>query len=258
MRIFTISDIHIDYKENRRWLFNISTEEYKDDILILAGDITDDSSLVIKALVSLKKCFRDVLFVPGNHDLWVHRNVVRNSLENFNVIRTITDNCGVIMEPVSYGDLSIVPLFGWYDYSFGDPSDKLREIWFDYLACKWPDHLDEKDITRHFTSMNEPFLDTKNEFIISFSHFMPRVDIMPSFIPEERRILYPVLGTNLLEEQVRRLKSNIHIYGHTHVNSRINKDGIEYINNAYGYPSETSITLKELICVYEMTNKEGH
>lgn len=252
MRVFVISDVHIDYKSNRNWLFNISGEDYKNDILILAGDISNDASLVIKAFVSLKKCFRDVFYVPGNHDLWIHKNIVRNSLDNFHLLMTIADNCGVIMEPVSYGRLSIVPLFGWYDYSFGEPSDILMGIWLDYATCKWPDNFDERDITRLFISMNEPFLDMKNEVIISFSHFMPRLDIMPSYIPQDRRILYPVLGTDLLEQQIRRLKSNIHIYGHTHVNRRVVKDNTQYINNAYGYPSEINITLKELICVYEM------
>ena len=40
MRIFTISDLHIDYSENQRWVEGISTFDYQEDILILAGDIT--------------------------------------------------------------------------------------------------------------------------------------------------------------------------------------------------------------------------
>jgi Icc-related predicted phosphoesterase len=156
------------------------------------------------------------------------------------------------MKPYSLGSLSIVPLFGWYDYSFAKPSDELKKIWTDFTACKWPDGFLESEITEYFLSFNESVINTQNQFIISFSHFLPRIDLMPFFIPLERRILYPILGTFRLEQQIRRLGSQIHIYGHTHVNNRINKNNTVYINNAFGYPHETRIARKELLCVYEL------
>jgi Icc-related predicted phosphoesterase len=107
------------------------------------------------------------------------------------------------------------------------------------------------EITRHFISMNVPLLNTTNKLIISFSHFMPRIDIMPDFIPLFQRRLYPVLGSSLLEQQIRKLGSHIHVYGHSHVNRFIEKDGVTYINNAFGYPYETAITAKKLLCIYE-------
>jgi predicted phosphodiesterase len=253
LRVFAVSDVHIDYVENRKWLFSLSENDYRDDVLILAGDITSNISAVIKALVYLKKCFMEVLFIPGNHDIWVnHSNNNRNSLDNFQLLKKIAFNCGIKMEPYHFASLSIVPLFGWYDYSFGKPSRKIYDIWIDYAACEWPEGYDEKSITRHFISMNESFLKVKNDFIISFSHFVPRIDVMPSFIPVHKRILYPVLGSDLIEKQIRSLGSNIHIYGHSHVNARGFIDNIEYINNAYGYPSETIITAKKLVKIYDI------
>ena len=74
---------------------------------------------------------------------------------------------------------------------------------------------------------------------------------MPSYIPFAKMVLYPVLGTTLLEKQIRRLGSNIHIYGHTHVNANVVKDNIRYINNAFGYPYEHHIAAKEMLCVWE-------
>ena len=41
MRVFAVSDLHIDYKANFEWLLSISEFEYQHDILILAGDLTD-------------------------------------------------------------------------------------------------------------------------------------------------------------------------------------------------------------------------
>jgi hypothetical protein len=74
---------------------------------------------------------------------------------------------------------------------------------------------------------------------------------MPSFIPASKRILYPVLGTALLEQHIRQLRPWVHVYGHSHVNQQIELDGISYLNNAFGYPSETW-THKSLVRIMEV------
>lgn len=251
MRIHAISDIHVDYPENRRWLHNLSMQDYQEDTLILAGDITDIVPLFAEALESLKKRFQEVLFVPGNHDLWVHRNDSPDSLTHFYNIVKLAGQYGVHTGPVHFGSLSIIPLFGWYDYSFGEPSEQILDLWMDFSACRWPDGLDEKKITQLFIALNNGSVPVENQTLISFSHFLPRIDLMPSAIPVEKRILYPVLGTSLLEQQIRTLGSDIHVYGHSHVNMNIQKEGITYINNAFGYPSETRISKRKLCCIFE-------
>ncbi len=252
MRIFAVSDLHIDYAENAKWLFGLPKNDYNNDILVLAGDISSNMQAVIKAFAALKSRFYEVLFIPGNHDLWIDRNNNRNSFDNFHLIKTIAANCGIVMEPAHYNTLSIVPLFGWYDYSFGEPAKELYDIWIDYTACVWPDGYDESSVTQTFISMNSGFLKIKNDFLITFSHFLPRIDLMPPFIPQHKRNIYPVLGTVLLEKHIRQLRSNMHIYGHSHVNTSVMIDGIRYINNAYGYPSEKRIASKKLLKIYEL------
>ncbi len=251
MRIYAISDLHIDYEENKKWLFNLSQSDYKNDMLILAGDITDITVMLTSAFEVLKKKFSEVFYVPGNHDLWVARNDGDCSLEKFHQLIDIAEENEIHTEPVSFEDITIVPLFGWYDYSFGSPSQELTKSWVDYSACKWPDDFTEEKLTKHFLALNTLPTNTVGQTIISFSHFLPRIDIMPSFIPVYRRIVYPVLGTSSLDLQIRELGSKIHIYGHTHVNWQSKIDGITYINNAYGYPHESVITRKELVCIHE-------
>lgn len=254
MRVFITSDIHVDFEENYRWFNNLSSFDYQDDILILAGDVTDIIPLFEKTLKSLRERFLEVIFVPGNHDLWVQRSHVKHSLKKLQIIKTITADCGIRMEPFLLPSLSIIPLFSWYDYSFGQPSQEIFETWVDYTACKWPNSYDVNSITQYFTAMNEPFinLNNTNQYIISFSHFLPRIDIMPVYIPCGKKSLYPVFGTTLLEKQIRKLNSRIHVYGHSHVNNQIKKDNTLYINNAFGYPYETLITTKKMKCVFEI------
>ena len=50
--------------------------------------------------------------------------------------------------------ISIIPLLGWYDYSFGEPSEELRSRWMDYHCCRWPSGFTDQDIAAHFAALN--------------------------------------------------------------------------------------------------------
>ncbi|HKX31126.1 MAG TPA: metallophosphoesterase [Blastocatellia bacterium] len=251
MRVFTLSDIHVDYSVNARWIEKLSTSEYRDDLLILAGDVSDSLRLLEWSLTTLAARFKQVLYVPGNHDLWVIRDgEQRTSLEKFDQVSRVAEQSGASMQPFHYRDLSIIPLLGWYDYSFGQPGSELRRHWMDYRACRWPDGFEESQVATYFESLNNPNPGVVGGTCITFSHFLPRIDLMPEYIPKEKRILYPVLGSARLDEKIRALKPKIHVYGHSHVNRRIQIDGITYVNNAFGYPRETSITSKQLLCIH--------
>jgi len=74
--------------------------------------------------------------------------------------------------------------------------------------------------------------------VVSFSHFLPRVDVLP---PKER-VFYPTLvkvaGTRALDTQLRLFRSTCHVFGHTHIDWNKEIDGVRYVQNAFGYPKE--------------------
>ncbi|MCY6381221.1 metallophosphoesterase [Hoeflea prorocentri] len=252
MRIFATSDLHVDYRENGRWVSDLSTTDFTDDVLILAGDISDSLERIERTLTALAARFKRVLYVPGNHDLWVLRDKgISDSFEKFGFVRDVINNSGATSEPFHGAKTSIIPLLGWYDFSFGEPSDELKRRWMDFRACRWPDDARNSDVTAHFIKMNEPVPDRSRPFVITFSHFMPRIDLIPSFAPPKSRMLLPILGTGLIDEQIRRAGASLHVYGHSHVNRRAVRDGVVYINNAFGYPSEGRFTAKKLLCIHE-------
>ena len=252
MRVFALSDIHIDYDVNAKWIANLSIAEYQDDALILAGDVTDTRRLLEWCLGALAKRFKKVLFVPGNHDLWVMReDRGKNSLQKFDDVCAVVESSGASMQAFRERGVSIIPLLAWYDYSFGEPCEGLKSIWMDYRACRWPSGFMEKDVAAYFAAFNDKQVSPAGNKTITYSHFLPRIDLMPWFIPSANKLLYPVLGSAQLERQLRRLNSSIHVYGHSHVNRHVEIDGVSYINNAFGYPSETGITSKSLICIHE-------
>jgi len=105
----------------------------------------------------------------------------------------------------------------------------------------------------YFAGLNKPFLNKKYDApVISFSHFLPRREIMfrngkiptPEVIRKYDRNppfnFSRVAGSAFIEQQLRQLHSVMHIYGHQHINRDRPVDGVRYISNCLGYPAERS------------------
>lgn len=250
MRLFALSDIHVDYGANARWVDALSAEDHRDDTLILAGDLTEDRRLLAWCLGRFVAKFRQVLFVPGNHDLWVRRDAdIACSLRKFDEVLSIAADAGAFMQPRLHGDALVVPLLGWYDYSFGMPCDELRAMWMDYRACRWPEAFEPAQVAAHFLRMNPEALPQPARRVVTFSHFLPRIDLIPFFVPRAMRRLDPVLGSSGIERQLRALGADLHVYGHSHINRRVAIDGVVYVNNAFGYPQEGMIAARRLLAL---------
>jgi Icc-related predicted phosphoesterase len=231
MRVFATSDLHTDYKENFVWLTELSDTAYRDDTLIVAGDVSDRLEIIRQTLLLLRSKFRHVLFTPGNHELWV-RNSELNSIEKFHQVLKLCDNIGVITTPLRLDDLWIVPLFSWYDGVY----DADMKAWVDFHLCKWPDNI--QSLPDHFLSLNEPRLRSYDAHVITFSHFIPRAELLPP--PEYMRFnwLPHVSICAALDAQIRQLNSTVHVCGHTHTTIDTVIDGVRYIQNAVRYPKE--------------------
>jgi len=111
MRVFAVSDIHVDYKENLAWTLSLDNKEYANDILILAGDVTDKMSLLKQVLVSLAASFKAVMFVPGNHELWVQENDFDCSLDSSRQSLNFVNHVAFIQTFLSCLRLASCPCF---------------------------------------------------------------------------------------------------------------------------------------------------
>lgn len=252
MRVFTVSDIHIDFSCNKKWLLSLSKQEYANDILILGGDISHDLSLIELAFRTLTSCFKDVFYIPGNHDLWSERGR-ETSWQRFETLNQISDSYNIHRHSHEYEQFIVVPILCWYDYSFGSVSERLKRQWGDFFRCNW-EEMNDAQVNKRFLKQNH-FVANTNKRIISFSHFLPRMDVLPT-IARLNKLLAPVLGTKDLEKLIRKWPSSIHIYGHSHINVYTWRKGILYINNAFGYPRETDITAKKLLDItYDVFTK---
>ena len=119
-----------------------------------------------------------------------------------------------------------------------DEDKETMKAWSDQYYCRWPDGFNPIDLYRY----NQPFItafdDSDESPIISFSHMVPRRDLLPSRVFLTYKFLPYVMGSTILEEQIRQLHSTIHCYAHAHINNEVMIEGVRYIQNALGYPHE--------------------
>lgn len=247
MRILTISDLHTDFRENWQLVEQIPESLYKGDILIVAGDIADSTEIIKRTLSLLRSKFKMVFYTPGNHELWV-RNENYDSIEKLLRILRLCQSLDVETMPAKVNNIWIVPLFSWYDLEFDSSyTDDNLEGWADFHFCKWPQGM--RRIYEYFIELNVPNIRNYDGSVISFSHFLPRIDLLPAKEMLKFKGLGKVAGCKLLENQIRELKSIIHLFGHSHINRDCVIDGVRYVQNALSYPKErrtANLILKEV------------
>ena len=238
MRVFAISDLHTDFKENMLVIEHLPDKTFNEDTLIVAGDVADRLEIIEYTLALLRSKFRQVCYVPGNHELWV-RDGAYDSIEKLRRVLEMCRRIDVETNPVKIDGLWVVPLFSWYDPAFdSDDNRDLEELegWADFYFCKWPAGVD--DVCRHFLDLNEANIGRPGGPVISFSHFLPRRDLLPPRESLRFKNLPKVSGCAGLEQQIRRLESVVHVFGHSHINTDRVIDGVRYVNNALLYPRE--------------------
>jgi len=239
MRLFATSDVHTDFKDNMLWLQQLSDTAYRDDALIVAGDISDRLEIIRETLELLRAKFRHLLFTPGNHELWVRREPI-NSIEKLQSILALCDELDVATTPLRLDEIWIVPLFSWYDGDFAPEMTTeraaARQSWADFHFCKWPEEA--APLPDYFLRLNEPHLKNYDAPVITFSHFLPRADLLPPVEYLRIRWLPSVSICAALDSQIRQLSSSVHVCGHTHISFDRVVDGIRYVQNAVRYPKE--------------------
>lgn len=263
-RLWAISDVHIDSEKNRQLLLNLCDETFQHDMLIIAGDVTDDLHKLLHFLKIMQQKFQTVAFVPGNHELWLRKKDFQNSIEKFNAILNRCRSLGIATDPIRLGHnddaVWVVPLFSWYEGpEDGNSSlflekqgveDATKSMWRDYFLTRWPQSL-QTSVADYFLGINTKNVQTTFDApVVSFSHFLPRGELIfrqPDIAqppklntsdPHPEFNFSRVAGTWRLDAQIRSLNSKVHIYGHQHRNRTRLIDGVTYVSHCLGYPGE--------------------
>jgi len=197
--VYALSDLHTDHPGNMR-LFK-ELPDRPDDVIILAGDISHNLQQVEDTFKLFLARFRHVFFCPGNHDLWLHsKDGCKDSIEKLQKLLGLCKKLGVHTQPRAVGGgILVVPMLSWYEPGFDPDPDvedstlaPVEKTMSDFSVCKWPQPLSGSDgsLARRIDGLNAELPDL-GEFstVISFSHFLPRHEL----VPEKRYLAYPHL-----------------------------------------------------------------
>src|SRR5438477_2530211 len=68
-RLLAVSDLHVRYPENRKFVEDLRPGS-DEDWLLVPGDVGDRWADIEWALRELSRRFATVIWAPGNHELW--------------------------------------------------------------------------------------------------------------------------------------------------------------------------------------------
>jgi predicted phosphodiesterase len=254
MKLYAVSDLHLGNKANRRALSDVSS--HPGDWLILAGDIGETAAHLELAFKALKPRFAQLVWVPGNHELWTLpvANATARGHFKYNELVELCRSYGVLTPEDPYpiitidgNAIRIAPLFLLYDYSFR-PLDIPIEQALEW-ACETGDVCSDVVLLDPYPypgiaewcharcELTERRLERcRNDLpTVLINHFPLREDLarLPS-IP--RFTVW--CGTRRTEDWHLRFNATVVVSGHLHIPSTSHRDGVRFEEVSFGYPEQ--------------------
>ncbi|MDN6226517.1 metallophosphoesterase family protein, partial [Corynebacterium flavescens] len=118
--LWAVSDLHAAVKINGGRIDELVPPDPA-DWLIVAGDVAERTELVLRILHELQRRYAQVIWVPGNHELFSRSQDRFQGREKYTELVEGCREMGVITPEDPYpvfAGVTIVPLFTLYDYSF--------------------------------------------------------------------------------------------------------------------------------------------
>ena len=253
MRLWAIADLHLAAEVNREALRTLP--RFPEDWLIVAGDVCENTDLFTEALDWLSRRFAQVIWVPGNHELWLTDRTTAplGSVAKYDALVAIARRLGVLTPEDPFvawppsGEV-IVPLCTLYDYSFRPDTVPLTNV------VSWAAELRNVAADEHLINP-APFAGmadwcaqrcayTEDRLTrelpagartILVGHYPLRQDLVR--IPRIPRFT-PWCGTRLTEDWHRRFNASVVVSGHLHVRRTDWRDGTRFEEVSLGYPKQ--------------------
>jgi hypothetical protein len=253
--LFAISDLHVGYAANRAALAQIG--HHHGDWLILAGDVGETVAHLELTLDQLQPKFGQLLWVPGNHELWTRREEPGlMGLRKYEALVEVCRRRGVLTPEDPYplylgrgGPRRVALLFTLYDYSFTPtpmaPDDALQWAIDQGVLCSdeavlspapYPSRAawcgarcdeTERRLTAARSFDTHPFV-LVNHFPLRREHVVvPRYPAFSIWCGTERTRGWPS-----------RFGATEVVYGHLHTPGTRLEDGIRYHEVSFGYPGQ--------------------
>jgi predicted phosphodiesterase len=264
MNVDYLSDIHIDFWVNPQapeFVQSKKIEEFitpfiptnPSNILIIPGDIGHSNDQNILLFEILKKTYKYILYVEGNHDLYLILPGQKQQYQNdsFLRLREMIDLSSKI-EGVYYlsGFMEIegVKIGGfpmWYDNSYGLEVCARSPIFINQLWKQWM--ADSRFIFTHdskyphmdwltYAASQKQILEASyKDCRVIFSHVSPDWShLKPQYQGDPTSTFFHFDGREILKN----CKGKTWVHGHTHLLYDEYTEGCHILCNPLGYPSE--------------------
>ena len=260
VKLWAVADLHLGYEKNREALAELAPRP--DDWLIVAGDVGEGEARLRFALETLVPRFARVLWVPGNHDLWVRPTAVTGKprLAGEALYRRLVEICrehGVSTPedpyPVFPGattedgrPIRICPMFLLYDYTFVpegvDPAKAVEwAMETDVLAADevllkpepWPSREAWCAERCEWTEgrLEEAVAEGEATVLVNHWPLLYQHAVLPA-VPRFK----VWCGTRRTADWHVRFRAHTVVYGHLHIPRSRERDGVAFEEVSFGYP----------------------
>lgn len=236
MKIQYASDLHLEFRDNSRWLRDNPLIPVG-DILILAGDIGylgDENYIKHPFWKWCVENFGETIVIPGNHELYKSFDI--NDLTDGWELK-INEKVRVVYNKVlNYDNIDIICSTLWSEIP-------LREAYFvekgvtDFHRIRdgkrllsWERFNEEHRKCVDFICKSN--LNSRAQTKIVVSHHVPSFQLMAS---EFRGSMINGAFTSDLDKIIEDLPINYWIYGHSHRNIELEIGGTKMLTNQLGY-----------------------
>ncbi|MGA5305728.1 metallophosphoesterase family protein [Nucisporomicrobium flavum] len=254
--LYAVSDLHVAYAENRK-LVEALHPPSPDDWLIVAGDVAEVFGHIETTLRLLRSRFAEVIWAPGNHELWTHPKdpVQLRGVARYERLVEMCREIGVRTPEDEYavwhgagGPVTIAPLFLLYDYTFRAPGTTTKEESLAYAYRTGVVCTDEQMLHP------DPYPDRESwcrARVAATERRLAALDpdlptVLVSHWPLHRHptevLWYPEFaqwcGTELTADWHTRFRTAAAVYGHLHIPRVTWQDGVRFHEVSLGYPRE--------------------
>lgn len=233
MNIQVNSDIHLEFHALPKF-------QFKEDVLILAGDITREPHQYTKFIEQINTD-KPILIVLGNHEYYMYSIEWKQIYSHYKSLFSRFPNVHLLEnESITIDDKTFHGTTLWTNYRNGEDIYACVHGMNDFKFI--PIH---QTIEKHQTSIRYLEKNVKPGDIVITHH-------APSFKSTNEKYIHSTINGGFasdLDELVLKLKPSFWIHGHMH-------DGIEYkigetqvICNPRGYPNENPVPYENRIIV---------
>ena len=236
MKIQYMSDLHLEFRENSRYLKH-NELPVTGDVLVLAGDIfylRDRIAPMMKFWKWASDNYRQVLIVPGNHEYYNYSDVMERGLQWKWMFR---ENVGFYQNQViRIDDTDFVLSTLWSrinpndEYFVWKGMNNFRQIKFDGKLLQ----------VEEFNRMHETCIDfirksveeSTTGHIVVVTHHLPTLEVID---PQHKNSVLNSAFASEYGDWIANSRIDIWIYGHSHTNIDPEIGSTKVICNQMGY-----------------------